>query len=108
MCLLGPRLAGKVDKDGRLQLAEHDDRFGNGVSGVKLQNMRQQLYDADSAAMVVPGYVVTRQQDGINVELVDKHRRMVSLAAVSGRDWLEELHLLCLSSHMQYKDLWGR
>ena len=105
MCLLGARLAGKVDKDGRLQLAEHDGRFG---SGVKLQNMRQQLFDADSAAMVVPGYVVTREQDGINAELVDKHRRMVSLAAVSGRDWLEELHLLCLSSHMQYKDLWGR
>ena len=68
--------------------------------------MQEQLYSEDSAAMLVPGYMVTRQRDGIQVELKDLHKRMVSLSDLLGRNWVEELHLLCLANNEQYSSLW--
>ena len=93
-----------MDKDGRLQLADSEagDRVGKGV---KLKNMNH-LYDQDTAAMLLPGYMVTFEQDGIQVELRDVQKRLTALRLVGDRDWLMELHLLCLY-HEQYKALWA-
>ena len=99
-----------MDKDGYLAQVRAAQGHGrpqqqSRARGVRLLNM-QQLYNPDTAAMLVPAYL---DPAGVrNAEVVDMRPRAVTLDGVAELDWTTKLHLLCLSAQMDYNQLWCR
>lgn len=103
------RLSGKVNASGDLCLGGPAEGAANPKLGPppKLQNMRQ-LFDRDTATLLLPAYVGRQRGTAVNVELKDQRRGFINLSSIANLNWEVELHRIGLLVHEPYANLWSR
>ena len=70
---------------------------------------QQQLYDVDTAALLLPAYLGNQRAGAADVDLIDQHRTDLDLTNHAAEmNWLVELHQLALAVHERYRHLWRR
>ena len=70
---------------------------------------QQQLFDVDTAALLLPAYLGNQRAGAADVDLIDQHRTDLDLTKHAAEmNWLVELHQLALAVHERYRHLWRR